>query len=311
VALLHQLNEAALSDRVHLFAPRTTVRFRANASLTTALDGYDAAGRNPPSGVVVSYFLRDAPSGEVTLTFADSKGREIRRFSSAPVVAGDAAGAPGRVALTLQSVQGPNRFVWDTRYPGANIIPGTILQGSTAGPLAAPGSYRVALSVGGETLTQTFQIVRDPRVTYTDRQLVEQFDFLTAVRDKLTDTHDVVRRIRRMRTQAEAEVQQTDGTPIAGGRREALKRLNDKLYAIEERLSQYRAKAGQDLTNYPVGIDDKLVVLSTFAAKSDAPPTAQAIALLERLSRRLLESIEALERVERAEWSAFSVGAPK
>ena len=82
VALLHQLDGAVLSARTHLFAPRATVRFRAGASLTAQLDGFGAGGRNPPAGIAVSYFLKNAPTGEVALTISDAKGREIRRFSS-------------------------------------------------------------------------------------------------------------------------------------------------------------------------------------------------------------------------------------
>ena len=36
---------------------------------------------------------------------------------------------------------------------------------------------------------------------------------------------------------------------------------------------QFRARAGEDLINYPTGIDSKLARLLDFASMADAPPT--------------------------------------
>ena len=53
----------------------------------------------------------------------------------------------------------------------------------------------------------------------------------------------------------------------------AMTALNDKLYPLEERLVQYRARAGQDLIAQPTGIDSKLGRLLGFASMGDGPPT--------------------------------------
>ena len=42
---------------------------------------YLDAGKNPPDGVIVQYWLRERPKGEVTLTFLDARGKTIRTFS--------------------------------------------------------------------------------------------------------------------------------------------------------------------------------------------------------------------------------------
>ena len=60
--------------------------------------------------------------------------------------------------------------------------------------------------------------------------------------------------------------------------------LNNRLYTIEERLVQYRAKAGQDLIANPTGIDSKLAQLLGFASMGDGPPTDGAKDLLKRLT---------------------------
>ncbi|HET9986641.1 MAG TPA: hypothetical protein VFQ38_23895 [Longimicrobiales bacterium] len=307
-ALLAQL-AAAQAEPVHLFAPRPTVRFRADAALPATTAGGGNEGSNPPGGVVVQWYSRTKPA-EVKLAFLDATGREIRAFSSAePAVAQRGRrGRPGG-AVRVPAEAGASRFVWDMRYPGANVIPGTTLHGSPQGPLAAPGKYQVRLTVDGQTLTQPLEIVKDPRVPFTQADLEAQLRFQLAVRDKLTEAHDLVRRIRSMRDQATAAATAARGGADEARLTRALKALNDKLYPIEERLSQYRARATQDLTNYPNGLDDKLVQLLNFAGQADAPPTQQSLDLLTDLSGRLKEKGDALARVEAGEWRPFAGAA--
>ena len=243
---------------------------------------------------MINYYLKDRPTGDVTLSLLDSQGQVIRTFSSA-----------GVGLIKVPAAAGSNRFTWDLRYPGARIIPGTTLHGRPDGPLAPPGTYQVKLTLNGQTYTQSFQIIKDPRLTYTDADLVEQHKFLMAVRDKLTETHEAVRKIRELRKQLEETVKTAQGKSNAEAVTQAAKAINDKLYAIEERLSQYRAKATQDLTNYPVGIDDKLVMLASFAGKADAPPTKQSYDLFKDLAARVARQVAALQEVMQTDWAAL------
>jgi photosystem II stability/assembly factor-like uncharacterized protein len=281
VALLHQLDADVMAEPVHLFRPRPTIRFRDGADLVATFSSNAAAGRNPPRGVVIPFYLEAPPTGAVSLRILDGQG-EVRRFEG------------------VSAKAGANRFVWDMRYPGATVLPDAVFQGSAQGPLAPPGTYRVELTVNGRTLTQPFEILRDPRIDYTDADLVEQFEFLVDVRDKLTETMDLVGRIRSMRTDAEQMVER------AGGRQQlqdALQELNDKLYPLEERLVQYRARAGQDLIAQPTGVDSKLARLMNFASMADAPPTEGERELYGRLVQVIQERAEALARVEAEEYA--------
>lgn len=192
---------------------------------------------------------------------------------------------------------GANRFVWDLRYPWANVIPGTTLRSRRLAPLALPGRYQARLRLGGETYTESFDVVKDPRVNLSDADLREQFRFLVAVRDKLTETHDTVRKLREMRTQAEAAVRKAQGTPGADRLSQELKVLNDKLYPIEERLSQFRAKDVQDLTNYGDGIDDKLANLLDQAGRADTRPTKAERDVFEYLSGEFKQRQASLDLV--------------
>ena len=312
VALLHQFTPSALSASTHLFAPRAAVRFRANAALA---DGGAAAGnegRNPPNGVVMQWYTKEAPQGEVTLTILDPQGQEVRTFTStatAPRASGARVGARAGASFTVPVQAGANRFVWDMRYSPANVIAGTTLRGRPNPPLAVPGRYQVKLRLGGQTYTESFDIVKDPRVTVNDADLREQFKFLMAVRDRLTETHDTVRKIREMRRLAQEAVRTAEGRPDAERLTQALKLLDDKLYQIEERLSQFRAKDVQDLTNYGNSVDDKLANLMDQAGRADTRPTKAENDVLDYLTVQLKLREEALESVRKMEWSPFAATA--
>jgi hypothetical protein len=159
----------------------------------------------------------------------------------------------------------------------------------------------VEVAVDGQTLSQPFTIVRDPRTSYTDAQLQAQFDFLISVRDQLTETMNVVRGARGMRDTATSRVQQ-----VGGGAEptRALRALNDKLYPLEERLVQYRARAGQDLIAQPTGIDSKLARLMSFAQMGDGPPTEGARSLLIRLTEEVAARARLLEQIRANEYQA-------
>ncbi len=298
---------------VELYAPAPAVRFRGDAALvgTSAAGGWD--GQNPPTGVVVRWYATSKPASPVTLTFLDASGAEIRGFTSAVSGPGPGPG-PGPEggrrraggSTVVPSGEGPNTFVWDMRYPPANVIAGTTLHGVARGPLAVPGRYQVRLGVDGRTYTQPFEIVKDPRVAYDVAALAQQRDFELAVRDEVTRVHDLVRKIRSLRADAEKQVAAAKGTAEEAKLTAALAALDGKLYPIEERLSQYRARAEQDLTNYPNGLDDKLVTLLGFADQADAPPTAQSYELLKDLTARGQERADALTHVEQAEWLPFA-----
>ena len=202
---------------------------------------------------------------------------------------------------------GANTFVWDMRYPGPDVLPDAVFQGRAVGPLAAPGNYRVELTAGGRTVSQPFKIVRDPRLTFSDADLEQQFSFLIGVRDKLSETMGVVRQIRDVRKKATEAVDSAKARADSARRIAALEKaladLNNKLYPLEERLVQYRARAGQDLINYPTGIDSKLARLLDFASMADAPPTDGERDLLKRLSDAIGERAQQLDEVNRREYA--------
>jgi photosystem II stability/assembly factor-like uncharacterized protein len=318
-ALLRQLDAASLSDRVHLFTPRTAIRFRQNASLAAGFGSeVSGTGENPPAGVQIPFYLVDAPSGPVTLKIMRERNgatEDVRTFTlDTSGSAGRGVGGRGRSggggrggsgSGPLRAAQGPNMLVWDLRYSPPHVLPDAVFQGQAIGAIAAPGTYRVELAVGGQTYSKSLKLVKDPRLTYTDAELDEQFQFMKRVADRLEQTMATVERIRDLRKRAEEMVAKAkrDGKNAADLDR-TMKALNDKLYPIEERLLQFRARAGEDLINYPTGIDSKLARLLDFTSMADAPPTEGEKELYGRLSEGVTDRVRLVDQVERVEYAA-------
>ena len=184
------------------------------------------------------------------------------------------------------------------RYPKAQPLPGDPLTESLhppsiTGPTAPPGSYGVRLQVGDRTLSQSFEIVKDPRLDATQEEMQEQFSFLIRMRDKLTQTHAAVEQIRSIRTQVDEWTGRTNAQAVA----DASKDLNEKLAAIEGELAQTKASAQIDRLKYPAKLNGKLNGLISWVTSSDEKPTQQSREVFGLLSDQVNVQLDALKTV--------------
>ncbi|MFN2330061.1 MAG: WD40/YVTN/BNR-like repeat-containing protein, partial [Chromatocurvus sp.] len=184
---LHQLNEDVARAGAHLYQPKPSYRMRqgGRGERDPLLEG-----ENHPQGVMFYFALSAAPSEDqpVTLEILDANGTRVREFSSH--VDKDDKGGKEDESSRLEANEGANLFVWDMRYPDAVDFDGLILySANTRGPLAVPGTYTARLTANGDSVEQAFEILKDPRVNSSLADLQAQFDFLIAVRDKLSEAH--------------------------------------------------------------------------------------------------------------------------
>jgi hypothetical protein len=80
---------------------------------------------------------------------------------------------------------GINRFVWDLRHQAGVTLP--------------PGQYQARLKVGDKRLTQTFNVLIDPRVAedgVTLADLQEQFEHNLRMREMVNSVNQLVTRVR-------------------------------------------------------------------------------------------------------------------
>jgi hypothetical protein len=202
---------------------------------------------------------------------------------------------------------GLNRFVWDMRHADAARFPGMIMwAGDVRGPRAAPGTYQVKLTAGGQTLTQSFEIKRDPRLQTTPEEFQKQLALSLRIRDKLTETHEAVARIRDVKRQLNDLLTRAADQPNAKPVLDAGRALGAKLTAVEEELYQTKNQSSQDPLNFPIKLNNKLAALGGVVSSADAQPTDQSYTLYEELSTKIDAQLRQLEQVMTADLKAFN-----
>jgi photosystem II stability/assembly factor-like uncharacterized protein len=162
-----------------LYQPAVAVRIDNDSFAGTPLPPEEPTAENPPSGVVIDYFLK-APAKTITLEIFDAEQNLVRRFSSAdrPAKRGPAAIADRwfHDPDILGTTAGMHRFVWnlaagnsggaadeedDSRPPNPPKVP--------------PGVYQTRLTVDGQSAVQSLRVVMDPRSPATVEILTQQF----------------------------------------------------------------------------------------------------------------------------------------
>jgi len=187
---LRQINEKVASSDVHLFRPANAIRVRNDMNQDTPLPPEMPAGQNPPTGAVIDYYFKTAPSDDVTVAIYDQKGQLVRQLSSKPeqVRPEEPPPVPNYWlyhATPLPKNAGMNRYVWDLRYTPPDAIHHTypisaLYENTHAEPrglFVVPGQYEVRLTVHDVTYTQPLTVVMDPRVHIAPEALEQQLAF--------------------------------------------------------------------------------------------------------------------------------------
>ena len=319
---IHQMTQDLTEKPFCLMKPRTTERVRSPGNVRKASPGkhyrlslgadvtytevpgpdgdlvrkFLDAGENPPYGVAVNYYLKDKPEDEITLAFLDPQGQIVKTFSSKK----DEDKPPDGVAEPLLRAEaGMSRFLWDMRYPFASKVAGDkTTEDMTTGPTAPPGTYQVSLTVAGQEQRESFQIVKDPRVPASQADLEAQFQLLIGVRDKLSETHDSIIRLRSIRRQVDEWVQRASGHPSAEAVSGQAGPLKEKLTAIEDELVQVGHKGARDRLHLPVKLNRKLAEIMAVVASADFAPTEQAYQVFNDISGRIGHQLQLLQEVE-------------
>src|ERR1700674_472132 len=319
--VLHQLMDAGgfkAAGDARLFKPKEAYRMPGGGGFQ--LPPTATVGRNPAGGAVVYYLLKTKPTTDLVIEFLDANGKSIRKFTGRLPRPGAASGgaeqpaappaddegffgAPARVTTDV----GLNRFVWDLRYAEATRFPGMILwAGETRGPHVAPGNYQVKLTVDGKTMTESFEVKPDPRLTTTAADYTKQLDLALKIRDKLTETHNAIISIRDVKKQVEDLAKRVAGQPNAKAISDAARALNKNLTEVEEALYQTKNQRSQDPLNFPIRLNNKLAALAGVVARSETPPTDQSFAVFDELAAQIDAQLQKLAQAMKTDVPAFN-----
>ena len=269
------------------------------------------AMRSVSRGVAIDYFLTQ-PADAVSIEILDAHGQSIRTFKGvpeepktgaepeAPPSDDDSQRPPPPKVSTKKGV---NRFVWDMRYPDARDFKGLIFwAGSTRGPAAPPGSYQARLTVGSQTKSVPFAIVRNPLGRASDADLQEQFGLAKQISDRVSAANEAVTRIRGVKEQIADRLAKKKDAQLTRDGEALAARLTD----VEGEIYQYRNRSSQDPLNFPIKLNNKLAALQGIVDNGDSKPTDQSYAVFKDLSAQLDRQLTRLDALLQGDLMAFN-----
>ncbi|HEY6304354.1 MAG TPA: glycoside hydrolase [Terriglobales bacterium] len=305
---LRQFNAELAVAPAHLFAPQVTYRVRRNNNTDTPLPPEEPAGQNPPDGAMIDYWLSprlgmgsSLMKTAVTLEIVDAAGKIVRHFSSddkpEPVNPKE-LNVPMywvRPARTLSAAPGMHRFVWDLHYPEPDVLShdypiSAIYHDTPRYPLGAavlPGQYKIMLSIGGESYTQTLDVKMDPRVKTSPEDLRLHFELDQKIADALHQDYEALQQLRSLRAQLKSL-----SAHVAVAK--AAAELAAKAASIEGEEGGYGTRylstpEGRSLSRLNSGLGAVVSALDT----ADAAPTTQQVAMFAELDKALVEQLSA------------------
>ena len=330
VSPLRQTTELVRTEAVHLFTPDTAIRFAGGSRHATG------AGENPPCCLTVSYWLRQRVETPLTLEFRDAAGKLIRSFTSAEpasdsakATADSAKGAQPRDTLaakqrgsrpladdTLAFVPadsvvprraGLNRFVWNLRYPSTREVKGVINdEGTTSGPVVAPGMYTVRLVVDGRSYDQSVLVRPDPRRRATQADYDAQLALALQVQQTTNELSDAVQRILDLEHQLTERVEQTRKQTYAKRLAAAATPLHQKLEAIRDSLVEIHSHADQITLHYPIRLYNMLLSLADMVQSAEGAPTKQEGEVYRDVAAQVGRHLGQLRSLEANDVAAFN-----
>jgi len=201
MAPLRQLARAAAPNRTRLFTPSPALRLHPDLNADTPFPPEVPHEPNPPAGAVLYYYLPQA-AAQVSISILDAQGQTVQTLQGTPSAELEAFAAEPQTVpdywkqplRPLPIAAGMHRAVWDLRYalPGHPrlSLPMTAVDHDTPpaprGPMVAPGTYQVRLTVDGATYTQLVSVRPDPREPHAAADLPPlnrlQLEILQALR---------------------------------------------------------------------------------------------------------------------------------
>jgi photosystem II stability/assembly factor-like uncharacterized protein len=298
---LRQMNAEITRVAASLFAPQEAIRFRWNRNTDTPLPPEVPAGKNPPDGAILDYYLAGAATKAVTLEILDAENRLVRRYSSA-----DKPESLEKIAeenpipmywvrptKILSGETGMHRFVWDLHFAPPEALShefpiSAILRDTPENPLGAwalPGHYTVKLTVDGKSYTQPLTVKMDPRIKTSEGDLRKQFEMQAGSVEGMNESYEALAQVQSVRAQLKDRAGKAAKGPV-GGMIAALDKDAAELEGAAQTSFYGTPASGKEPENFST-LNQHFSGLLTVSDSADAAPTSQAAAVYRELEEAL------------------------
>ena len=321
VTPLEQLTDSVRASAAQLLEPRPAYRFR-TISRPNLARASTARGKNGPAGAVLNYWLKDAlPEAPP----ADKDKVKTEKKSPVEITILDAAGQKIRT-LPGPGKAGVNRIVWDLRYePTIEVRLRTTPSGNPHlweekrfrgketrdvyyygiselknGPLVAPGTYTVRLTVNGRDAgIQKLVVRKDPNSAGSEADVEASTKLSLSIYRDTNTSATMINRLEWTRKQIQDLRKMLTAEKAPAADFASVDDLEKKVRAVEDRLLQPTlAEADQKSFRGPLQLYLALLWLQAevgpgaadVSGNADFPPTKPELEVYDVLSKRLADA---------------------
>jgi photosystem II stability/assembly factor-like uncharacterized protein len=302
---LRQMSDDVAKAPVYLFAPQEAIRWRWNRNPDTPLPPDEPAGKNPPDGAIIDYFLGNTTKNVVTLEIRDEAGSMVRRYSSADTpesLEKLAAEHPMpmywvRPTQILSGAAGMHRFVWNLHYTPPKALEyefpiSAILRDTPKYPLGAwvlPGTYTVKLTLDGQSYTRPLTVKMDPRIKTPLEDLRKQRDMQLGASEGMDESYEALEQIRSVREQLK------ELAPKAQGKAKNKSKLVESMASLDKQCAELEGATQRSFFGLPPSgkqpenlstLNQHFAAMLGVADSADAAPTTQATAVEQELEEQ-------------------------
>ncbi len=294
---LRQLSDEVAKSPVYLFAPEEAIRWRWNRNPDTPLPPEVPAGKNPPDGAIIDYFLGNTARNLVTLEILDDAGNLVRRYSSADQpdsIEKLAAEHPipmywVRPTQILSGAAGMHRFVWNLHHTPPKALEyefpiSAILRDTPKYPLGAwvlPGNYTVKLTVDGRSYTRPLTVRMDPRIKTSLEDLRKQYEMQLGASQGMDESYEALEQAKSVREQLKQIAPKVEGKPKDKAR------LTEEISSLEKECAELEGATQRAFFGVPPSgkrpenfstLNQHYSAILAVADSADAAPTSQTMA---------------------------------
>jgi photosystem II stability/assembly factor-like uncharacterized protein len=297
-----------------------------------------------PQGAMIDYFLKTAIKGPHGPGAQGGPGERGGMRGAGPMGPGSQHG-PVKIVIanaagdTVATHYGPgdagvNRFAWNLRYqepvpyrgaPAPRRGGGGGFFFGAGGPEVAPGSYKVTVTAGDQTQTQTVEVAKDPSATVAPGAFAEQVAYGLQARDMMSSLNETLNQIDSIDHQISGfaeDVRPADGQDpnpkykdlVSAGRslHMALEKLKNELYN-----TKVQRAAPEDDIHFLADLHDSVQgLLRGGSIGYGQPPTPQAKERMAQVRQELSEKLADFDQILKTQLKNYNhmaekVGAPQ
>lgn len=207
----------------------------------------------------------------------------------------------------VSASSGLHRIYWDLRSQGPVRWESAqeFKKGPKSGALVPPGEYTATITVAGQTATEKFEVVNDPRSHVSAADLQAQYDAAERAIHQLSQLDAALNRLDAIKSQLNALQQAVKGTPDEQPVKTAGDQLRKQMDAVEEKITS-NPEAQESTLRKALAVREYVGGMNRLLEDSDQAPTPAVLEEQERVKKDYTDAVQAFNNFISSEVAAFN-----